>query len=467
MYGPQSLGDNGTSPVRYRALKTGRVLATARDGAYLLTEPAVAADANWSNRLIDEGLACASSDRLGGVSSAWKTARIHYAPDRLDYIILVPTLRCNLSCSYCQVSRAPLTQTGFDWSDKTLADVLSVIDRIEGRSIKIEFQGGEPTLRCDHMRAVIERCERFEERSFVICTNLERLDDEIEALIARPDVHVSTSLDGDAQTHARNRTGSTNFRKNLRRILDLHGPSKVSALPTVNAMQPPEIDSLLDAYVEFGLTSVFLRPITFHGFARKRHEASREPEANWFCYYRAFVDRLIARNWERADAVMEETYLSICLRRIAQPGRERHVDLRSPNLVGVDYIVIDYDGTVYPTDEARMLARARVVDLSIGTARDGWDSEARQLLNTHATNTGDPDCERCAYQPYCGRDIIDDIARYGTIELPRHETAFCRRHLFMFDLAFELLDSADPGVRYSVGKWLGIPGDMPVSRIAA
>src|SRR3546814_20149246 len=78
------------------------------------------------------------------------------------------------------------------------------------------------------------------------------------------------------------------------------------------------------------------------------------------------------RNWADRAHVLEESYLSICLRRIFQPGRDRHVDLRNPNPMGIDYIVVDYDGIVYPTDEARMLARSGVVDLAIGHFATGW-----------------------------------------------------------------------------------------------
>ena len=38
----------------------------------------------------------------------------------ITYLILIPTLRCNLSCSYCQVSRAPEKAKGFDWTQETL-----------------------------------------------------------------------------------------------------------------------------------------------------------------------------------------------------------------------------------------------------------------------------------------------------------------------------------------------------------
>ena len=39
-------------------------------------------------------------------------------PQELNYFIIVPTLRCNLACSYCQVSRAHEGAQGFDWDEK-------------------------------------------------------------------------------------------------------------------------------------------------------------------------------------------------------------------------------------------------------------------------------------------------------------------------------------------------------------
>src|SRR4051812_30930231 len=155
-----------------------------------------------------EGLAVRAGDALGRAAHAYGLAERLTRAGSLDYLILVPTLRCNLSCSYCQVSRAGLRQPGFDWSEETLASVLSVLDGLPSERIKIEFQGGEPTLRPDLLRAVIERCERFEDRQFVVCTNLQELNPEIFELFDRPELYISTSLDGDVSTHRRNRTGS-------------------------------------------------------------------------------------------------------------------------------------------------------------------------------------------------------------------------------------------------------------------
>lgn len=78
------------------------------------------------------------------MSFAYRWARRQSKQQDLSYLILVPTLRCNLTCDYCQVSRAPESAQGFDWNNGTLKAVLGFIDAMMGPEIKIEFQGGEP-----------------------------------------------------------------------------------------------------------------------------------------------------------------------------------------------------------------------------------------------------------------------------------------------------------------------------------
>lgn len=456
------------SPLRARMLAAGRTLHVNDSGRFFASGPQFV-ERSLEGRLTGEDVAFLernghrvdAGDRLGMAAHAWKVAQRLTRAGELDYLILVPTLRCNLSCSYCQVSRAPLSRPGFDWTTEHLEAVLHLIDGLSTDRIKIEFQGGEPTLRPDLIEAVIERCERFEEAQFVICTNLHEVGEAQWRLFDRPDLYISTSLDGDLLTHARQRTGSETgqFEANLRAVIARYGPEKVSALPTIDPDRPPAIDSVVDTFSGLGLTSIFLRPINYQGFARKRHEASRETHSGWADYHRAFVRRLIERNWTDRSQVLEETYLSICLRRIFQPGAERHVDLRNPNPMGVDYLVVDYDGQLYPTDEARMLSRSGIIDLSLGRIGDDWRGETWKRLNAHSTNQFDPDCSRCAYQPYCGRDLVDDLARYGTLDVPRLETAFCRRHLALFDFIFELIYDEDPAVRYSLCRWLRLDGE--------
>lgn len=412
-------------------------------------------------QLQEFGHAIADGDELALHHHDFRVAQRLTKAGPLDYLILVPTLRCNLSCSYCQVSRVAASAKGFDWDEATLNNVLALLDDLTSPSIKIEFQGGEPTLRPDLVARVIERCERFEQKQFVICTNLHHLDDKIWQLFDRPDLYISTSLDGTMAAHAKQRTLAETplFERNLRAVIDRYGPTKLSALPTIDPTDPPDPDKIIDTFNQYGLTSIFLRPINFQGFARKRHAHSQKVDAAWNLYHRKFLHALIERNWNDKSQVFEETYFSICLRRIFTPQQDRHVDLRNPNPMGVDYVVIDYDGKIYPTDEARMLSRSRVVDLCLGQVGENWRGETWRMLNDNSTNQFDPDCQRCAYQPYCGRDIVDDLARYGTLDIERTKTAFCKRHMAIFDLVFELLFDPSPAVRYSLSRWLRLDGE--------
>ena len=338
---------------------------------------------------------------------------------------------------------------------------MKIIDDLTALSVKIEFQGGEPTLRPDLIEVIIARCSAKRDAEFVICTNLSRIDDQILNIFDRPDVYISTSLDGDLATHQRNRTQSDEatsaFDRNLDFVLERYGPRKISALPTIDPTNPPAPQDLIDSFTSRGLGSIYLRPINYHGFARKRHSHSREQDASWHRYYEGFIRELIARNWADKSQIVDETYFTLCLNRIFRAGLDRHVDLRNPNPIGVDYVVIDYDGKIYPTDEARMLTRSHVIDLAIGDVHNGWDTPQRRLLNAQSSNVNDPACSQCAYQPYCGRDIVDDLARYGRIDLPRTETAFCKRHMHLFDFAFELIYSNDEATQYSLKKWLRLP----------
>lgn len=465
--------------LRKRFVGANRAIFTNRAGRFFLAEGAAvdqvesAEPPNEAFRfLLRHGHAAEAADALAAYSHGVQVEARDTIAGKLDYLILVPTLRCNLACSYCQVSRADVDRPGFDWTDGTLARVLALIDTIEGPSIKVEFQGGEPTLRLDLVRAVIERCERFEFRSFVICTNLSEVGSDLLELLERPDLSLSTSLDGDTLVHMRQRTGdevrTAQFEENLESVLSRFGPGKVSALPTINQADLPTAESLIDAYTRFGFESIYLRPINYQGFARKRHPSSRNEHTQWWAWYDGFIEALIARNFADRSHVLEESYLSLCLRRIFRPGLDRHVDLRNPNPMGVDYLVVDYDGRIYPTDEARMLTRSGVIDLAIGDLENGYDSEMRRMLDHHSTSHGDPVCDACPYQPWCGRDIVDDLARYGRIDVLRDQTFFCERHTHMFDLAMSLIYSDRADVQYSLARWLGLAADrLPAQPVFA
>jgi len=388
-------------------------------------------------------------------------------PEKLSYVILVPTLRCDLACSYCQVSRVAEKSKGFDWSEEITSQVLKFLDLNCGDNIQVEFQGGEPTLRCDIIKEVIEFCRaRFKTCLFVICTNLSRLSKEIKEIATAEDVLISTSLDGAKHIHKKQRTldseNTDNFFENLKVMSDVTN-GRVSALPTLDPNDLPLPSEILDTFEEYGMYSIFIRPIFYHGFARKQHPESQKINENWQAYYKRFISEVIERNNSRSENFFEEYYLKLALRKLTHVTENSHVDLRSPNWLGYDHMLIDYNGLFYPTDEARMLARSGQINLSIGDVTNGIDETKREGIQGRAINALDSWCSQCVYQPACGSDPIDDLARYGRADVPRPATAFCQKNMSIFDLAMRLLLSKDPKVKNSVSHWLDLPSAFSIS----
>lgn len=152
-------------PLQFRKLDEDDILFSDDAGAFFRSSEAFL-DRYANNQLTDHdntflkrgghGFVAIGDPAFVGFASRW-TQRINPVTS-LGYIILVPTLRCNLMCDYCQVSRAAETAKGFDWDDAKLAQVIELLDRQSVTEIKIEFQGGEPLLRLDLLEAVRTFC---------------------------------------------------------------------------------------------------------------------------------------------------------------------------------------------------------------------------------------------------------------------------------------------------------------------
>lgn len=460
-----------TWPLRFRDLEDGSIFLANDAGGYFVSNRDFI-DRYAHNRLteldhaflLEQGHSYGRTHDLQYTAFAWRYTARQTSQGRLSYIILVPTLRCNLACTYCQVSRANEAASGYDWTDVVVEDVLRFLDKLATSNVKIEFQGGEPLLRIDLLERVRKFCrKRFDKSEFVVCTNLQNLPPEALAFFDSDDTFISTSLDGKVSDHNRQRTQDNalvaTFFSNLANVISLCGIKRVSALSTIDIDSPPDLDALIETYVSFGFSSIYVRPVNYQGFARRR-PPKHDDLAIWCDIYGKFIDRLVEHN-SRTGHVIEEFYLTHCLRRLLQPGHDGHVDLRNPSLPATDYIVIDFDGRLYPSDEARMLSRIGHVDFSVGNISDGLDHTKIATLSASALNNFDPDCIHCPYQPFCGSDPVDDVSRYGRIDIPRADTWFCGRQLSIFDLAVKLIYSNDEKVQFSLKSWIGLSSWPP------
>lgn len=369
--------------------------------------------------------------------------------------IIVVSLRCDHSCQYCQVSRAAVGAQGFDLSFEN-ADL--AVDRIfesPSPDLTIEFQGGEPALRFDLVRHIVARAEALNGEagrrlSFSMVSTLHHLSDDDLVFCRDHQIRLSTSIDGpqalhDAQRPNPGRDSWARTMDGLQRARDIVGVDSVSALPTLTRKALEDPARVIDHYRELGFPSIFLRPVSPYGFALKTRRAIGYEMAEFLAFYEKALDYILTLNAQ--GEAFEETYASILLRHMLTPFHSGYVDLRSPAGAGLGVLVYNYDGKVYPADEARMAAETGDARFALGHVRDGFDvlmgSPAMRWLATGSVAETLPGCSTCAFVPYCGSDPVYHATVQGDPVGDRATSDFCLKHKSLFTLLFNRLADAD------------------------
>jgi uncharacterized protein len=156
--------------------------------------------------------------------------------------LFVVTLRCEHSCPYCQVSRQSADRSLFDMTEDTAERALAIALQSPSPRIKIEFQGGEPLLNFPLIEKIVLAAEQHgpnagKKIDFVIASNLALLTDEVLTSCKAHEILLSTSLDGPADLHNKNRPrpGGNSYElavKGIKRAQAILGQDRVGALMT-------------------------------------------------------------------------------------------------------------------------------------------------------------------------------------------------------------------------------------------
>jgi His-Xaa-Ser system radical SAM maturase HxsB len=295
----------------------------------------------------------------------------------------------------------------------------------------------------------------------VICTNLTLLTDEHVDFLKRYGVAVSTSLDGPATIHDRNRpmTGSGTHAlvsRNIRRCQEALGSGSVSALMTTTVHSLPHARAIVDEYIAHDLDSIFLRELNPYGFAAKSAKAIGYNLEEFVSFYHEALSYILTLN--RDGVHFAEGYATMLLRKILTPFGVGFVDLQSPTGEGFGTVLYNHDGSVYASDEARMLAEMGDPAFRLGGVEDKWSdllsSETMQCLAAAGVAEALPGCSDCAYVPYCGADPIRHYRMQGDLVGHRPTSTFCQKQKMMFHMLFELWDSSPPATQNILLGWL-------------
>lgn len=358
--------------------------------------------------------------------------------------IFVVSLRCEHSCHYCQVSRVSSDRTRYDMTEETATRALELAFQSPAPRMKIEIQGGEPLLHFERVRQLIvdgRRRADAQQRAiaFVVTTNLALLDDAMLAFFREHNVFLSTSLDGPAALHDENRPrpGNDSHARtvaNLGRARDALGHDRVSALMTATKRSLQSPRDIVDEYVRRGFTSIFLRSLSPYGFARRSVRTTGYTMREFLDFYVRALDEILAHN--ARGTFLVETYAQLLLTRILTPFATGYVDLQSPTGAGIGAVVYNYDGDVYASDEARMLAEMGDTRFRLGNVhRDSYDAifggdTLREIVAASVAESI-PGCADCAFLPWCGADPVHHYATSGDLVSHIPTSDFHEKHFFL------------------------------------
>jgi len=380
--------------------------------------------------------------------------------------IFVLTLRCEHACPYCQVSRQSENKDAFDMSAEHADKAVHLVLQSPNPSVKIEFQGGESFLNFELMKRVVltakaanGKLDRPKDLTFIAATNLAIVTDEMLAFCAEHEIGISTSLDGPRELHNKNRPrpGGDSHERTIAGIRKARlrlGRQSVSALMTTTEASLPKARDIVDEYLAHEFTGIFMRPLSPYGFALKTKFYRAYTAERWLQFYDEALDYIIELN--RQGIEFREYYASTILTKMLTSRDSGYVDLMSPAGIGLGAVVYNYDGAVYASDEARMLAEMNDTTFKLGTVDDSFqslftnDTFLQALDESFAYSS--PMCNDCAFEPWCGSDPVFHWGQHQDMVGRKPDSEFCKRNMHIFRGLIDRME-ADAFVRQLFTRW--------------
>lgn len=442
---------------------TGRYVFLGPDQFRVLMEEGVTADPSLEQFLIDNCMILnpGNADYIG----VDKHRQIASLAERTSLHIFVVTGRCNLACLYCQASAAGKGRSELDMTPITARKAVDLMFQTPSQQITMEFQGGEPLLNWETIQFAIEYAYEINKqarKNFTISlvSNFLLMDEEKAAYLADRRVSLCTSLDGPAVVHNKNRGKNhslvvKNFKKATVIYKERYPYSLPGLLPTITRHSLGHCREIIDEYLAMGVCSVFIRPVNSLGYSSRTWEQiGYEPE-EFEPFYRESIDYMLELN--RKGTYVRETQSGFMLSKILDRTGYRYVDLSSPCGAARGQIAYNYDGGIYPCDEARMIAKSGDDSFRLGNVgecsyHDIMLHPTCRALAAASTLDSLPGCSLCVYRPYCGVCPICHYADTGDIFTNIYQD---RRHKIlemMFDILFEKL--RDPENEKIFRSWL-------------
>ena len=381
--------------------------------------------------------------------------------------MIVITLRCNCLCKYCHASSVDFSSKEYDMSWDIAKKTIDMIFQTPSMDIKIEYQGGEPLLNWEVLKQSVLYAEFLnkiakKKLGFVICTNLMKITDNQIDFCKKHNIEISTSLDGPKDIHDQNRKSRVlnssydAFIINSERVKEVIGQDGCAPLLTITKANLYRLREVIDEYIRQGYNTVFLRALNPYGNAIKNKAELDYSTEEFVEAYKDALDYIIELNKSGINFV--ECFTALFLSRILTPFSTGFVDLQSPSGAGISGVIYNYNGKIYPADEARMLSRMGDDYFCMGTVYDKYSEIfngkiIRDIVFNSCVETM-PICSECVYQQYCGADPIRNYLETKDLMGYRLNSGFCKKNKMILDYIFSILKKADEDTMDIFWSWV-------------
>ena len=326
---------------------------------------------------------------------------------QISSIDLDITTACNLSCSYCFKSLGEPHHMSVDTAKTAIEWLIRASKNVP--EISVNFMGGEPILRFEDLKEIVawgrRRARAAGKRaSFSLTSNMTLWTDEIRQWVDEQGLGVMMSTDGHPEMQDTQRPAKDG--KPKAEIVAKWTRSMLSSRPNSHArltLSPACVHRLYDSCVylweDIGFTEVMMADADYENWTDDHIRLFRKQ-------LNAVVDYLVdnfRNGGERRVSVLAYFAAQLILPRAE--GREVQRKLYACG-AGYNYIMIDYEGTIWPCHRFDGAAKDSGVGhiISLGNIFTTPFNEA--LSNAFRSNDHSkvrkPECDDCPIDPICG-----------------------------------------------------------------
>jgi len=412
-------------------------------------------DPNLFNLLEEKGIIFTEKN-LDDVYRMYRL-RFHSLFQGIGLHIIVPTLRCNLKCLYCQASSKPLSMEGYDMSRKTAKTIVDFIFQSPSSYLTIEFQGGEPLVNFPIIKFIIRYVKQKNKSNhsndegwwigkkainFQIVSNFTLMNNEILNFIMKNKIRLCASLDGPKKLHDKNRPwfNGSSYEKVVYWINHIRNKEKynffTSALPTITRHSLPYAKEIVDEYLRLGFTHMRMRPLNTTGIAIKSWKNIGYTPEEFNAFWKDYIEYVISLNKKGVKIFDEDS--GFMLRRIVTLKPSLYTCLGAP--CGGCLLQTAYNqwGDIYTCDEARSYEVFKLGNVKENNYEEIFTS--KNALNfIGLTSSVSLACNSCFLHPFCSPCLVNSYGSQGNL-IPKIPIDFnCKIRRFQIETIFKKL----------------------------